>query len=174
MSSSPYKTVAIAGATGNLGPSLVHALLTAGFTVTILTRVNSKGLPNPPRGISKILPVDYTSVSSLTAALEGQDVFICNIPNHSAQKPLIDAAIVAGVKRFLPSEFGMDVMRDERTAGLPIFREGKRVIQEYLREMEGKLVWTSVVTGLFLDWCLDVGFSVDLKVWQAFSRSSCG
>lgn len=159
-----YKNVAIAGATGNLGPSLVNALLDAGFEVTIFTRAGGRTPANLPHGVSKVVPVEYTSVSSLTSALRGHDVFVSNIPNHGAQKPLIDAAIAAGVKRFVPSEFGMDVMRDEKTAALPMFKDGKKVIQEYLKEKSGEISWTCVVTGLFLDWCLDVGFSVDLKV----------
>ncbi|KAK4496884.1 hypothetical protein PRZ48_011333 [Zasmidium cellare] len=160
---SSYKKVAIAGATGNLGPSLVNALLDAGFEVTVLTRVGGSKPPSLPQGVSKVIPIDYTSVSSLTSALQGQDVFVSNIPNHGDQKPLIDAAIAADVKRFLPSEFGMDVMRDVKTAALPAFKDGKKVIQEYLKEKGDKITWTCVVTGLFLDWCLDVGFSVDLK-----------
>lgn len=166
MSPSPYKTVAIAGATGNLGPSIVNALLEAGFQVTVLNRIGSK-----PHPTLNSIEVDYTSVPSLTAALQGKDVFISNIPHHGVQKPLIDAAIAAGVKRFLPSEFGMDVMRDGKTANLPYFRDGKKAIQEYLRRKSAEgmeMTWTSVVTGLFLDWCLDVGFGVDLKVCGSY------
>ncbi|KAJ9650430.1 hypothetical protein H2198_010272, partial [Neophaeococcomyces mojaviensis] len=64
--------VALAGATGKLGPAILKALLDAGFQVTILSRKGSNStdsLPEHPN--QRITKVDYTDVADLTAALQG-------------------------------------------------------------------------------------------------------
>ena len=50
---------------------------------------------------------DYT-VDFLTSAMKGQDVVVLTIGSAAlaAQTTAIDAAIKAGVKRIIPSEFG--------------------------------------------------------------------
>ena len=76
----------------------------------------------------------------------------------------MQAAVKAGVKRFIPSEFGADTL-NERTRGLPVFRE-KVLVQEALKEegaREGGMEYTIVCTGPFLDWGIMVGFILDLK-----------
>lgn len=157
-----YRTVAVAGATGNLGPTLVQHLVKAGFEVTILSR--SGKADGIGADVKQIVKVDYDSVESLTAALQGQDVVVSNLPNHGGQKPLIDASIAVGVKRFLASEFGLDAYGDPKTASLPIFTDGKVAIQKYLKEKSAAISWTLIVTGLFLDWGLKLGFQINLKV----------
>ncbi|KAL9066354.1 MAG: hypothetical protein Q9157_007175 [Trypethelium eluteriae] len=158
---SAIKSVAVAGATGNLGPSIVTQLVEAGFTVTTLTRLDSKSAP--PSG-TKAIPVDYTSVASLTAALQGQDAVVSALsPAVADQIPLIDAAIAAGVKRFLPSEFGCDTL-NANAAKLPVF--GRKVqVHDYLAEKakDGKVTYTLMMTGAFLDWALGTTLIVDLK-----------
>ncbi|KAL9084902.1 MAG: hypothetical protein Q9165_007855 [Trypethelium subeluteriae] len=158
---STIKSVAVAGATGNLGPSIVTQLVEAGFTVTTLTRQDSKS--TPPAG-TKAIPVDYTSVASLTAALRGQDAVVSTLsPAAVDQIPLIDAAIAAGVKRILPSEFGCDTL-NPHAATLPIFA-GKVKVHDYVAEKakEGKITYTLMMTGPFLDWCMGTTLIVDLK-----------
>ena len=103
---STIKTVAIAGASGHLGPAVLNTLLAAGiFEVTVFTRVSSNA--TFPSG-AKVIPVDYASMESLTDALRGQDAVVSTLASVSlsAQFLMIDAAIAAGVKRFIPSEFG--------------------------------------------------------------------
>lgn len=55
--------------------------------------------------------VDYGDVNALVSVLRGVDVVLSFIqllqdPGNKAQKNLIDAAVLAGVKRFAPSEWG--------------------------------------------------------------------
>jgi hypothetical protein len=69
----------------------------------------------------------------------------------------VDAAIAAGVQRFLPSEFGSDTA-DSRTHFIPISRT-KYDIVKYLQSNESQLSWTSIITGPFFDWCTKVGFN---------------
>jgi uncharacterized protein YbjT (DUF2867 family) len=156
-----YHKVAIAGATGNLGPTVVQALIDAGFDVTILSQSgNTTGLPAAAKTVK--VNYDYGSQHTIVDALKGQDVFISAIPNHGAQPALIDAAIAAGVKRFIPSEFGSNIAGNAKTAALPVFK-GKGVTQDYLKQKSSQISYTLICTGLFLDWGMQVGLSVDLK-----------
>ena len=154
-----YQNIAIAGATGNLGPAIVQSLVDAGFNVTILSQSGkTSNLPSA----AKTVKVDYSSQHSLVDALKGQDVFISTIPQHDSQPALIDAAIAAGVKRFIPSEFGSNISGNAKTAALPVFK-GKGITQEYLKRKAGEISYTLIVNGLFLDWGMQVGFSINLK-----------
>ena len=168
---SAFRTVAVAGATGNLGPSLAQALVAAGFEVTVLSRIGSNR--SAPPGIKRVVEVDYNSPESLTEALSGQDVLVSNVPNHGSQKPLIDAAIAAGVKRFLPSEFGSNISGNQKTAALPVFKDGKTVIQQYLAEKGDAITWTLVVTGLFLEFAVGYGPGCQHKGKSDFDRDAC-
>lgn len=62
------------------------------------------------------------------------------------QNKLVDAAIAAGVKRFVPSEFGSDVPNKRTREVVPIF-EGKHAAVEYLKSKESEISWTAVVNG---------------------------
>ncbi|KKP00494.1 hypothetical protein THAR02_07407 [Trichoderma harzianum] len=65
--------------------------------------------------------VDYSSVPSLTAALQNNDVVIATLPVDTpigSQDTLIDAAVAASVSRFFPAEFGTDT-DNEKCMKLP-------------------------------------------------------
>jgi uncharacterized protein YbjT (DUF2867 family) len=145
----------ITQATGNLGPSLAHALQNSRFNLTILTRTTST--TPVPEGVT-VVRADYSSHSSLVDALKGQDVVInASPPSGSTQRALIDAALEAGVKRFLPSEFGSGSLDPLARAIVPMF-EAKWEAIKYLREKEGEMEWTGVFTGPFFDWGMGMGF----------------
>jgi len=75
---------------------------------------------------------------------------------------LINASIMAGVKRFIPAEFGMD-SSNQLCAQLPVCAP-KVATQKYLQEKSDayqSFSWTGVANGLFLDWGLKVGFILD-------------
>ena len=154
-----YQKIAIAGATGNLGPTIVQSLINADFDVTVLSQSGkTAGLPSQIETVK----VDYTSQDSLIAALQGHDAFISVVPTHESQPALIDAAIAAGIKRFIPSEFGSNIAGNAKTAALPVFK-GKVVTQEYLKSKSSQISYTLINTGLFLDWGMQVGVSINLK-----------
>jgi len=102
--------VALAGATGNLGISVLKALLTANLRVTVLSRIGGNSSKLTPHPNLTILEVDFNSTQSLIAALQGTEVVISCLATLAIgnQNPLIDASIAAGVRRFVPTEFGMD------------------------------------------------------------------
>ncbi|KAI0166923.1 NAD(P)-binding protein [Hypoxylon sp. FL1284] len=156
------KTVAIAGASGNVGPSLVKQLLEDGFQVTALTR---KGATHTFPASVTAVEVDYASPASLEAALRGQDAVISAVgfDGLPQQLPLVSAAAAAGVKRFLPSEFGGDAT-NEKTSALPPFEPKKAVLDALRREAAGgKMTYTLISTGPFLDMGLRFGMFVDAK-----------
>jgi len=159
------KNVAIVGASGALGVPVLNALVDSKkFNVTVLTRTSSKG--DFPASV-KVVPVDYDSVESLTAALRGQDVVVSTVgpTGLQGQSLVIDAAVAAGVKRFLPSEFGSNT-DNPKSKTLPIFGY-KVAIQEYIEEKAAAnpdFTYTLVRNGPFLDWGINVGFLIE---WQS-------
>ena len=156
-----YQKIAVAGATGNLGPTIVQALVDAGFDVTILSQSgNTTDLPSAAKTVK--VNYAYGSQHTIVDALKGQDVFISMIPQHDSQPALIDAAIAAGVKRFIPSEFGSNISGNAKTAALPVFK-GKGITQDYLKQYSSQISYTLINNGLFLDWGMQVGISIDLK-----------
>jgi uncharacterized protein YbjT (DUF2867 family) len=153
-----YKNIAVAGATGNLGPTIVQELVAADFNVTVLSQSGKSD--NLPSGV-KVIKIDYSSHDSLVEALKDQEAFVSLIPDFDSQPKLIDAAIAAGVKRFLPSEFGSDTL-DEKVRTLPVFK-GKLDTQAYLKSKESEISWSIIVNGLFLDWGIQIGFWANVK-----------
>lgn len=156
------KNVAIAAASGNLGPSVLKALVDSNlFSITVLTRPSSNH-KFPPS--VTVLPVDYSSTTSLTNALTGQDAVIALFGAETAalQVPLLDAAIAAGVTRFIPSDFGSDT-HNENVKGLPVFAK-KIEVQTAVAERaaSGLIEYTQVINGPFLDWGITNGFLADL------------
>ncbi|KAI2616797.1 NAD(P)-binding protein [Hypoxylon sp. NC1633] len=161
---SSFMKVAIAGVSGegNLGAAVLGQLLKAGFQVTALTRQGSSR--TFPSGVT-IKPVDYDSLDSLTEALQGQDAVVSTIGGTGLLKqlPLLDAAVKAGVKRFIPSEFGSDTFH-EKTSRLPGYHE-KVVVREAINKAvaESNLTWSAVLCGPFLDWCIALNFLANAK-----------
>ncbi|KAF2036092.1 NAD(P)-binding protein [Setomelanomma holmii] len=154
---SSFKNVLIIGAGGNLGPAILDAFLhNSSFNTTVLSREGSSS--TFPSGV-KVLRANYDSIDSLKAAFTGQDVVVSLVAGSvlGDQNKLIDAAIVAGVKRFLPSEFGSNTTDARTRAIVPVF-DAKFGTVNYLKSKESEISWTSVVTGPFFDWGLKVGF----------------
>lgn len=147
---SEIKSVAIAGATGRLGPHVLNALVDAGFQVTVLTRSKKPGALDAD---VKVLEVDFTSMDSLAAALKGIDAVVSTIGGTAIdnQTILIDAAIAAGVKRFIPSEYGT-VTTNPKVESYPLYSSMTK-IRKYLQEKAaaGDLTWTVLACGCFLD-----------------------
>ena len=73
---------------------------------------------------------------------------------------MVEAAVKAGVKRFLPSEFGLDNASAQLLDVLPPFRVRTELIDtlQAKRAAGSPMEWTALVAGMFLDWGLRVGF----------------
>jgi hypothetical protein len=149
MSTQAFNNIALLGATGHLGKHILTALQTAGFTVTAIQRKDSSNtLPTGTKG----LKVDLSSESDLTAAFANQDVVVSALPLPmlSSDKIWMQAAIAAGVKRIVPSEYSTNI-DNELSKKLPIVKD-KVEIRTYVESLatEGKIDWTSINNGPFL------------------------
>ncbi|TGO90554.1 hypothetical protein BPOR_0060g00270 [Botrytis porri] len=151
----------ITKASGNLGPAILDQLIKAGFQVTVLTRQSSTHkFPSPVT----VKEVDYDSLKSLTNALTGQDAVVSTLASASLDKQilLVEAAVKAHVKRFIPSEFGSDTSR-ENTGALPVFQPKIAVQNALKKHVSSEFSYTLVANGAFLDWGLSVGFVMSAK-----------
>ena len=143
-------------ATGHVGEYVLPALAQA-FPVTILTRTGSSRASSPAVAAYKVVTADFDSVDSLRDAIRGTgaDVVVSLVGQAGIemQPKLIDAAVQAGVRRFLPSEFGGDTMKDT-VKELPVF-SSKVPTMDMLQKLatEGKIEWTAITTGPLFDFC---------------------
>ncbi|ETI27480.1 hypothetical protein G647_09671 [Cladophialophora carrionii CBS 160.54] len=154
MSSQPLKKIVVVGGSGAAGAPIVRALLEAKkFQVSVLSRAGSQS--TFAEGVN-VIKTDYTH-DKLVAALKGQDVVISTITTFSVdqQKLLIDASVEARVRRFLPSEFGVDT--SDQSIGKLVPPAGvKNETVAYLKTKESSgLSWTAVIVGAFFDWVFD-------------------
>ncbi|KAF5232127.1 hypothetical protein FANTH_13124 [Fusarium anthophilum] len=147
-----FQNIALLGK-GLVGSFVLQELVNSGFSVTLLSRSEGKA-DDLPAGV-KLIAVDYNSQENLESALQGQDVVVSTISGAAvpSQKVIIDAAIKAGVKRFIPSDFG-GVSTDPAAAHLPQnipFVE----IQKYLRSKASEIEWTIFAVGAFTDFVVN-------------------
>lgn len=148
------KNVIVAGASGNAGTAIISALVESGFTVSVLTRSSSKA--TFPSAVT-VIRTDYT-IPSLVEAFKGQHAVVSTIATGSndQQKKMVEAAITAGVKRFIPSEYGVDTSLPQIADVLPQALPKQRFI-EYLKTKESiGISWTAVIVGGFFDWAFAI------------------
>ncbi|OLN87445.1 Pinoresinol reductase 1-like protein 3 [Colletotrichum chlorophyti] len=162
---SAIRKVAIVGGSGNLGPGIISGLLAGGFELTAISRTESSATFPAEVAVKKI---DVNSVEAVTEALKGQDAVVSTVgtAGFTGQKVLIDAAVAAGVKRFIPSEFGINT-RNERGTKIGGILTPKIQIVDYLiktSEKNSSFTWTGIATGPFFDWAHSPGIlGLDLK-----------
>ncbi|KAK3310856.1 uncharacterized protein B0T15DRAFT_507481 [Chaetomium strumarium] len=161
-----FPSVAVIGATGNIGGPILRAIQEAQppfQSITVLTRSANPGGAFGPNVHVEV--VDYSSRDSIVAALKGVDAVVSAVAQQSveSQKTVIDAAVEAGVKFFIPSEFGLANTHPLLQRDFPDYRD-KTEIQEHLEEyrQQGKIDYALMFVGLWLDWGID-GFVLDLK-----------
>ncbi|CAG9961941.1 unnamed protein product [Clonostachys byssicola] len=144
---SSIKKVAIIGK-GNVGSAALAELLKNGLDVTVISRFSHE-MPAGARAVQ----ADYSSIDSLSSALKGHDAVVSTVGAAGivGQKDIIDAAILAGVKRFIPSDYG-SVSADPQARDEPTFLPFIK-IQDYLKEKAaaGMIEYTILSTGPFLD-----------------------
>jgi len=165
----PLKNVLLIGGAGTLGPSIISALLKAGtFKVTVLSRPTSKSTFQS--GVTK-LTSDFTS-ESLLSSFKSQDVVIDLIAQATvdSRKQFVDAAVSAGVKRFIASEFSGNMDNPTNVKIVSIFAT-RVAVREYLKEKVAAnpgFSYTTVSTGPFYDWAIKAAFiGFDTKTQSA-------
>ncbi|RZK23602.1 MAG: NmrA family protein [Hymenobacter sp.] len=144
----------MAGATGDLGFRIAQALLNRGAAVRALVRpgatkpevaqLRAQGatIVEVDLGDAKALATACAGAACVVSALSGlRDVII------DAQTQLLDAAVAAGVPRFIPSDYSIDFTKlpEGSNRNLDLRREfGRRLDQAPIRA-------TSVLNGMFMD-----------------------
>jgi putative NADH-flavin reductase/uncharacterized protein with HEPN domain len=152
--------VALLGADGKLGPAILHALLNHNFQVTALKRASSKSPDNYPSSVSVARLQDDFAVDAITPALSGHDAVIVTIQGSQTdiQRRLAQACIKAGVKRFIPADFGsVDASSPRAQALVPLYKHKdsfRKQLVEMARENQS-FSFTNLVCGHFFDWSLD-------------------
>lgn len=140
-----------------MGVPVVKHLLANGFEVTVLARKdsNTSGIPSG----AKIETVDFNDLLSLQAALTGHEGFVdCTLTQDETPQRIMDAAALAGVYRYIPSDWSLDPLNTACNAH-PVFSK-KLERDNYLFEKctAGTMTWSIVANGPFLDWNLHTGF----------------
>lgn len=138
----------------------MKALLEANFEVTVLTRAKKDTSDDR---VGKVVEVDYTSLESLTSALQGQDAVISLVGSSAtdSQKILIDAAVAAGVKHFIPSDIGSCSTHPDLQA-IPWYSSLAAVRKQLADHAKaGAFAWTVLATGVFVDVLLTVPILFD-------------
>ncbi|KAK7421234.1 hypothetical protein QQX98_002364 [Neonectria punicea] len=101
--------IAVAGGSGQVAREVIDALIASkNHEITVLSRRDASAVDAIP-GVNW-RAVNYDDTSTLVAALQGTHTLLSFVqllsdPEQKSQKNLIDAAILAGVKRFAPSEY---------------------------------------------------------------------
>ncbi|RWY47371.1 NmrA family NAD(P)-binding protein [Mucilaginibacter gilvus] len=145
-------TILVAGATGNLGSKIVDALISRGAEVRALARPSSddaKLKALAAKGV-KVFLSEMDDKDSLIAAFTGVDTVVSALQGLrevivDTQKSLLDAAVEAGVPRFIPSDFSTDFTEladgDNRNFDL------RREFHQYLDK--APIASTSIFNGAF-------------------------
>ena len=113
----------------------------------------------------------------MTPALLGAEVVVSCLATLAigGQNPLIDASVAAGVKRFIPAEFGMD-SANARCVQLPVCAP-KAATQKHLLEKSMSnpgFTFTAIANGLFLDWGLKMDLILNLSQHHAILYNGGG
>ena len=145
-------SIVLAGATGDLGGRIAGALLERGTKVRALVRHGAaadKVEPLRKRGAT-IVNVDLDSASELTKSCEGGSCVVSALAGLGdvivdKQTTLLDAAIKAGVPRFIPSDYSIDFTK------LPAGQNRNLDLRrEFHKRLDKKAIAaTSIFNGMF-------------------------
>ena len=154
MTTQQLRNILMIGAGGtDIGLHVAHALANdPSFELFILACASSNS--THPSNAKVVTIPDNATHDDYVKALKGQDVVVSalGIEGKLTEKAIIDAAIEAGVKRFLPSEYGIDNTNPVSRELSPVLKR-KADIVAYLKSKEATgLTWTAVPTGMWIDW----------------------
>ncbi len=147
-------TIAVAGATGNMGGRIVAALTGRGAQVRALVRAGAAGdkiAKLEQQGV-EVARVDMADPSALAAACAGASCVVSALLGLrdvivDAQSVLVDAAASAGVPRFIPSDYSIDFTK--LAGGGNRNLDWHSEFREHL--VKTPIASTSILTGMFAD-----------------------
>lgn len=142
----------VAGATGDLGGCIVNALHQRGATVRALVRpeTDQAKVDNLTHLGVDVWRVEFTDPAALTRACEGGSCVVSALAGLrevivDAQTQLLNAAVAAGVPRFIPSDFASDYT--QQAPGLNRNFDLRRAFQARLDQ--APIAATSILNGTF-------------------------
>ena len=147
-------TIALAGASGDLGERIARNLVARGATVHALVRldVSAKDRGRIEEMGATTVPADPADVDDMARALGGAACVVSALNGLrevmlGRQSVLLDAAVKAGVPRFIPSDYAADFTRTKpgRNRNFDLRREFMAVADR------APIKVTSVLNGAFLD-----------------------
>ncbi len=147
-------TILVAGVTGNLGGRISKALLDSHANIRALVRpgTNQGKVDELEQQGIEVFQTDMSDVSQLVKACEGVSCVISALQGlHDVivdtQTVLLNAALTAGVPRFIPSDFASDFTKlpDGVNRNFDLRREFKAYIDKT------SIQATSILNGAFAD-----------------------
>ncbi len=109
------ETIAVAGATGNLGKRIVNALVAHGASAVAPVRVGSSEdkIEDLKRMGAKVKLLDMSDVEQLASAIDGASCVVSALQGLrdvivDTQSSLLRAAVKAEAPRFIPSDYCVD------------------------------------------------------------------
>ncbi|KAK1511330.1 NmrA-like family protein [Colletotrichum costaricense] len=159
------KSVLLVGANGTLGAKILDSLVAAkSFKLSALKRAGSKSTIAYPADQVQVIEIDNDlSYEGLKKAFTGQEVVIVSFRLRDLDQHLriAEAASAAGVKHFMPADFGsIDADNPRARELIPLYR-WKRAVRQKAQELADKnpdFAWTGIVCGHFFDWGVKEGF----------------
>ena len=155
--------VAVAGATGRLGKLIVQALVARGAEVRALVRPGDGADKLAGLEGARIVEADLDDAAGLREALAGADVVVSSLNGLrdiivEAQTRLLEAAVSAGVPRFMPSDYAADFTKlaDAENRNFDLRREFRA------RLLRAPIGATSILNGGFMELLLR-GRLLDMK-----------
>ncbi len=144
----------LAGANGDRGERIARAVGARGAQVRALVREGSgaDARARVERTGAQVVPVDYGSVDALARACSGAACVVSALSGLretivETQSRLLDAAVAAGVPRFIPSDFSIDY------TALPVGANRNFDLRREFRERldRAPIRATSIFNGAFAD-----------------------
>ena len=151
--------ISIIGGTGLVGSKIVEASLLQGHETAVISRARSeknRDLLDQFEGSGAEIQFSAADdVGRMATLFRGVDAVICTVAGEvdtirSIEYPLLEAAKQAGVKRFLPNEFGLDTLRIPEEAGalFDVKKEFRAALQE------SGVPFTAIFNGGIFDYLL--------------------
>ena len=146
--------ILLAGATGKLGTRIAAALVRRGGRVRALVRPTSA--PEAIAGVRdlgvEVVTADYRSATSMSKGCSNVSCVISALSGLrevivEAQSALLDAAVAAGVPRFIPSDYAIDFVKQPEgwNRNLDLRREFHQRLDR------APIAATSILNGMFTD-----------------------
>ena len=154
------KTILVAGGTGKVGEKIVKALVKRGANVRAIVRSGTESQKQDKLTAigAEVVIADMSDAAALASACQDVACVVSALSGlHNAivdaQSKLLDAAVAAGVPRFIPSDFASDFT--QQPAGENRSFDLHKEFEQYVDK--SPIAATSIINGAFADLILGPG-----------------